>query len=566
MTTDTAEPVRDAGADLTAEILRNALVLAAEEAGIVVVRSAYSTFIVEGSDASAAILDASGALVAQSTATTLAHGASLRASLPFLLETYPLAEMNPGDVFAMNDVYRGGIHANDVIIFVPVFIAERPAYFTGTLIHVSDVGGVAAGGMASSATEVFHEGIQLPPLRIATSDGMVTELVRLLAANSRTPDDLIGDIRALMAGATVAKRRLEELIEEHGAEGLARGIASYLDYSERLMRRSIAALPDGSFQGSYVIDGDGIDDRSYQVTVTVTIDGDGVLLDFTGTDEQARGAINAGFSQAMSGAVFALRCFLDPAIPMNEGCLRPIEFNLPYGSLVNPRPPAACGGRFVTVYAGMDAIFAAMSQALPGRAVGSSGMITPFSISAARYDTVPWVHMAYDFGGMGARHGKDGLNATGPHFGIGRNTVPQVEPVEMRCPLVIESIECRADSGGTGQWRGGLGSRTTFLLREAAIITVRSDRHHFPPPGVHGGSAGAPGGYFRVAPDGTRVRLPDKTTGVHLLAGERFVVETSGGGGLGDPHERESVLVAADVSDGRVTPDAAVREYEGGHA
>ncbi|MCW2547313.1 MAG: hypothetical protein JWN96_1773, partial [Mycobacterium sp.] len=313
-------------ADLTAEILRNALVLAAEEAGIVVVRSAYSTFIVEGSDASAAILDASGALVAQSTATTLAHGASLRASLPSLLETYPIATIQPGDVFAMNDVYRGGIHANDVIIFVPVFVAGLPAYFTGTLIHVSDVGGVAAGGMASSATEVFHEGIQLPPLRIATAAGMVSDLVRLLGANSRTPDDLIGDIRALIAGATVARRRMEELIEEHGAEGLARGIASYIAYSERLMRRSIAALPDGSFQGSYLIDGDGIDDRSYQVSVTVTIDGDQVLLDFTGTDEQAAGAINAGFSQAMSGAVFALRCFLDPAIPMNEGCLRPIEF------------------------------------------------------------------------------------------------------------------------------------------------------------------------------------------------------------------------------------------------
>ncbi|MCW2546362.1 MAG: 5-oxoprolinase, partial [Mycobacterium sp.] len=293
------------------------------------------------------------------------------------------------------------------------------------------------------------------------------------------------------------------------------------------------------------------------------IDGDQVLLDFTGTDEQAAGAINAGFSQAMSGAVFALRCFLDPAIPMNEGCLRPIEFNLPYGSLVNPRPPAACGGRFVTVYAAMDAIFAAMSQVLPDRAVGSSGMITPFSLSATRYDTVPWVHMAYDFGGMGARYGKDGLNATGPHFGIGRNTVPQVEPVEMRCPLVIESIECRADSGGPGQWRGGLGSRTTFLLREDATVTVRSDRHRFPPPGVNGGGPGEPGGYFRVDLSGERFRLPDKTTGVRLVAGERFVVETSGGGGLGDPLARGRDQVTADVNDGRVTPAGAAHDYEG---
>jgi N-methylhydantoinase B len=196
-----------------------------------------------------------------------------------------------------------------------------------------------------------------------------------------------------------------------------------------------------------------------------------------------------------------------------------------------------------------------------GRAVGSSGMITPFSISATRYDMVPWVHMAYDFGGMGGRAGKDGLNATGPHFGIGRNTVPQVEPVEMRCPLVVESVECKADSGGPGQWRGGLGSRTTFLLREDATVTVRSDRHRFPPPGALGGSHGEPGGYFRVDRDGTSFRLPDKTTGVRLLAGERFVVETSGGGGLGSPRDRDRDRLAADVGDGRVTPAAAARDY-----
>jgi N-methylhydantoinase B len=553
---------RATATDLTAEILRNALVLAAEEASIVVVRSAYSTFIVEGSDASAAILDARGRLVAQSTATTLAHSASLRCSLPALLAEYPLDTMEPGDVFAMNDVYRGGIHANDVLIFQPVFVAGVPAYFTGALIHVSDVGGIAAGGMASDATEIFHEGVQLPPVRLATRDGIVRDLLRLLAANSRTPDDLVGDIRALVAGTTVARRRLSDLVAEHGPAEFARGVDEYLAYSERRMRRALADLPDGTYRGSYLIDGDGITPgRSYRVSVTVTVAGDGVVLDFTGTDPQATGAINSGFSQAMSGAVFALRCFLDPGIPMTEGCLRPVEFRLPTGSLVNPRPPAACGGRFVVVYAAIDAIFQAMSDALPDRAVASSGMITPFALSAAAYDGVPWVHMAYDFGGMGARYGKDGADATGPHFGIGRNTIPQVEPVEMRCPLVVDGVECRTDSGGPGRWRGGLGTRTTFRLLEDAVVTVRSDRHRFPPPGVHGGQPGMPGGYYRVAPDGTRVRLPDKVTGVRLAAGERLVVETSGGGGLGDPRRRPTAEVRADVRDGRVSPAAAERQY-----
>jgi N-methylhydantoinase B len=392
---------------------------------------------------------------------------------------------------------------------------------------------------------------------------MVDEILRLLAANSRTPDDLIGDLRALIAGATVARRRVEELIEEYGPAGLRAGVDDYIAYSERLMRRSIAELPDGTYRGEFPIDSDGIDERAYAVRVAVTIAGESVRLDFTGTDPQAAGAINAGFSQAMSGAVFAVRCFLDPTIPMNEGCLRPIEFVLPYGSLVNPKPPAACGGRFVTVYAAIDAIFLAMAEALPDRAVAASGMITPFTISARNFDRVPWVHMAYDFGGMGGRSGADGRDATGPHFGIGRNTVPQVEPIEVRCPVVVETIECRPDSGGAGQFRGGLGSRTTFLLREDAQVTVRSDRHRFPPPGARGGSPGSPGGYYRLAADGTRTRLPDKTTGVPLQTGDRFVVETSGGGGLGDPADRDPSRIARDLADGRVTtPTPAGRADE----
>lgn len=553
--------------DLTAEILRNALVLAAEEAGIVVVRSAYSTFIVEGSDASAAILRADGALIAQSTATTLAHSASLRACLPALLVDYPLDDMSPGDVFAMNDVYRGGIHANDIVVFQPVFVDGAPAYFTGTLIHVSDLGGIAAGGMASDATEIFHEGVQLPPIRLATADGMVRDIARILAANSRTPEDVIGDVRALIAGATVARRRVEELLAEHTPAAFARGVDEYLDYAERRMRLALRELPDGRYMGAYPVDGDGVvPDRSYTVQVALTVSGDQIIMDFAGTDEQSAGAINSGFSQTISGAVFALRCFLDPEIPMNEGSLRPIEFRLPVGTLVNPHPPAACGGRFVVVYAAIDAIYLALSTAFPERAVAASGMITPFSISAARYHRSdgtgqPWVHMAYDFGGMGGRSGQDGISATGPHFGIGRNTVPQVEPVEMRCPLIIESVECRQDSGGPGTWRGGLGTRTTFHLQEDAIVTVRSDRHRFPPPGALGGLPGQPGGYYRQRPGGERERLPDKATGIRLAAGERFIVETSGGGGLGAASERDPGQVSADLAAGWISAEAARRAY-----
>ena len=227
--------------ELTAEILRHALVVAAEEASIVVVRSAYSTFIVEGSDASAAIFDAAGRLIAQSTATSLAHMASLRLCLGAVLEDVPRTGMAAGDVYVMNDSYRGGIHANDLAVLQPVFVGGEVRYFTGTLIHVSDVGGSSAGGMHATATDIFQEGLQLPPVRIADASGVRADIARIIALNSRTPDEVLGDLHALIAGTTVARRRMEALVDEHGAAGLASGVEDYLAYAERLARRELAA-------------------------------------------------------------------------------------------------------------------------------------------------------------------------------------------------------------------------------------------------------------------------------------------------------------------------------------
>lgn len=547
---------------LTGEILRHGLVAAAEEASIVVVRAAYSAFIVEGSDASAAILDRRGRLVAQSSATTLAHSASLRACLPAVVAQFGLDEMSPGDVFALNDVYLGGIHANDIVVFQPVFVGGRLEFFCGTLIHVADLGGLAAGGMASTATEVLHEGLQLPPVRLAVGGEPVDDILRVLAANSRTPRETVGDVQALMAGTTVAASRLVELVEELGPATVAEGVDHYLASTERAMRRAIAGMEPGTYGATFPVDDDGITEgRSYTVAVTVTVAGDRTVVDFAGTDAQSPGAINAGPSQVVSGALFALRCFLDPALPMNEGCFAPVEFRLPEGTLVNPRPPAACGGRFMVVFAAIDAIWSALSAAVPGRAVAASGILTPFTLSGAT-GAGPWVHMAYDFGGTGARAGLDGLDATGPHFGIGRGTVPQVEPIEARCPLIFEEVALRRDSGGPGRWRGGLGTRTTIRLLDAAVLTIRADRHRFAPAGLDGGEPGAPGGYYRVAADGRRTRLADKATNVAVQAGERVVVETSGGGGIGPPDRREPDALEADRRSGRVS-DEAIRTVYG---
>ncbi|MFC9977298.1 hydantoinase B/oxoprolinase family protein [Spirillospora sp. NPDC127200] len=537
----------DVNTDLTAEILRNALCVAAEEASIVVVRSAYSTFIVEGADAAAAILDARGRLVAHSLSTALIQCASLRSALPYVLKAHPAATMRPGDVFVLNDVYQGGIHANDLLVLRPVFAGDgAPAYFTGTLIHVADLSGLSAGGMASDATDVFLEGLQLPPVRIATADGPADDLVRVLAANSRTPDKLVGDLRALIAGANVAARRLEEIIAEHTPDGLARGVAGYLAHTERRMREGLAALPAGTHRGEYALD-DG-----HTVRVAVTADGAGSLVvDFDGTDEQVPLPVNSGFSQTHGGVMYAVRCFVDPALPMNEGCFAPVEVRTPPGTLVHCTPPFPGGGRFGTVAAAEEAIFAALTGA-GGSASGvaASGILQAFSISGVRR---PWLHMSFDLGGSGARADHDGADATGALFGGGRNIVPQAEPIEARLPVRVEEVSLIPDSGGAGRHRGGLGTRTVIRMLEDARVDTRGDRLHRPPPGAAGGAPGRAGGYYRERADGTREPLGSKATRQPLAAGEALVVETSGGGGHGDPARRDPAAVRRDRAEGRVT-------------
>jgi N-methylhydantoinase B len=546
-------------AGLDADILRNAITVAAEEASIVVVRGAYSVFILEGADAAAGILDAAGRLVAHSESTSLAHGASLRCSLPSVIEAHPLAEQRPGDVFVTNDVYRGGIHANDLVVFRPVFVDGAPTYFTGTLIHVADLGGLSAGGMASSATDVLLEGLQLPPMRLASATGLVPEVVSLLAHNSRQPDRLLGDVRALVAGTAVAARRVEALVGRYGAAGLAAGIDGLIASSAARMRLELGDLPEGTYRSRYQVDDDGIHPGvPLTVQVAVTLAGGRAVVDFTGTDSQVAASVNAGFSQVISGVMYALRCFIDPTIPMNEGCFEPVEIVLPPASLVNPSPPAPAGGRYVTVSAAVEAIYRALSQARPERATAASGLLHPFSI-AGRGARGPWLHMAFDFGGMGGRRGRDGADATGGLFGGGRNLVPQIEAIEARLPVRLESLELIADSGGPGRWRGGLGTRTVIRLLEEATVDTRGDRTSIPPQGLEGGGTGRPGGFYRLRPDGERTDIGAKAANVAFTAGDALVVETSGGGGLGDPAQRAAEATGADVASGRVTDRAGGR-------
>jgi N-methylhydantoinase B len=546
---------------ITAEVIRSALAVAVEEASIVVVRSSHSTFIQEGADACAALLDADAQLIAQSMATSLLHGSSLRCSLPALIEDVPLATMQPGDVFAMNDPYRGGIHANDILIFKPIFSGGRVVFFAGTLIHVADLGGVAAGGLAALATDTFAEGLVLPPVKLFAAGERVEDIARILARNSRAPRAVMGDVSALVAGVNVAAARVLELIEQHGEESVRRVSAEYLDYAERRMRDELRALPRGTFSGMFTIDSDGLEaGRQFDVVVTTTV-GDGeITLDMTGTSAQSGGAINSSYSQTLSGVIFAVRCFVDPTIPMNDGCFRPVRLVAPEGTLANPRPPAACGGRVVTVAAAIEAILRSFADARPELAVASSGLVHVLTMAGGAPGQ-GWLTMMYDFGGIGARRGSDGPDATGAFYLGGRSTIPQIEPIEAQHPLRIRRAALRVDSGGAGTWRGGLGVDVAIEVLEDVTLSVRGDRILLPPPGLDGGLPGG-AGFARVERgNGSVEHLAAKQWAVSLRAGDVFVLGTSGGGGLGPAGERSPQLVAADVAVGRVSATAAVEHY-----
>jgi N-methylhydantoinase B len=543
---------------VTAEVVRNALSVAAQEAGVVVVKASHSTFIQESADASTAVLDARGRLVASSTATTLMHSASLRESLRALLVDIPIETMQPGDVFAQNDPFKGGIHANDIAVLRPVFAADGsgPHYFAGTIIHVADIGGGYAGGVAATAQDMFAEGVILPPIHLYRAGEPESVVWTILENNSRTPEKVLGDIRALVSGVNVMGRRLEELMERYGVDGLAAYVDDYLDYTETRTREELRQFPPGTYRGSFVIDSDGIEpDKTYDVVVEITLPGDGSIhLDFNGTSPQAKGAINASLSQALSGVLFAVRCFIDHTIPLNEGCFTPLVIDFPRGTLVNPNPPAACGGRIVTVTAAMEAIVDALSAARPEQALASSGIVHLYALSGRVSGAPsPWLVMALDFGGLGARSMCDGPDATGAFVLGGRGGVLQVEPFEAQYPVMIEHTRARIDSGGPGEHRGGLGIDTAIRLLSDAELVVRGDRMRLAPTGRQGGEPGGKGYWRSAHPDGTVDELAHRQSHIRLAPGDVFLIGTSGGGGLGSAFDRDPAAVARDVIEGRVS-------------
>jgi N-methylhydantoinase B len=538
---------------ITIEVIKSALVYAAEEMGIAVRNAAYSPNIKERLDHSCALFDRFGRLIAQAEHIPV-HLGSLPWGLKRLLEVVnrDFGGMRDGEMWVANDPYVTGTHLNDVTLVRPVFCGGRLVGYAANKAHHADVGGSAPGSMPSDARDLYAEGLVVPPLRLVHGNCVASEIVALFRANSRTPDARSGDLRAQVAGNYTGERRLLELCDRYGIETLETAIARALDDSERRMRAALAALGTGIFEAAdYLEDRDGV--ARIAIVLRLELRDGSAYLDYTGTSEQLPFPLNAVFGVTLSGVHYALRAVTDPTIPMNDGCFRPVEVRAPEGSLLNPRRPApVSGGNVETSMRNADVVLQALAKAAPARVPASSGgTMSNVMLGGTSSRAETWSFYETNGCGMGARPTRDGIDAIHVHMTNTLNT--PIEAIERDYPLRVVRYEVAERTGGRGRRRGGDGLvRAIELVDGTAVATLLADRHTRRPPGSQGGEPGACGRHS-LTRDGLETALPAKTQ-FSLEPGDVLTIQTPGGGGYGLPGAFETEARGAEQID---DPDRA---------
>ncbi|MCL2427746.1 MAG: hydantoinase B/oxoprolinase family protein [Alphaproteobacteria bacterium] len=548
------------------EVVKNALYAAAEEMKIVLAKTAYSPLLKVAGDYSCGIFDRAGQMVAQGPDLPI-HLGSMPDAVRAVVAAFP--DPAPGEVFIHNDPYRGGSHLPDVNVVAPAFVGERLLGYGCVRAHWPDIGS-ATPGSYGAVTEVYGEGLRLPPVRLYRDGKPDPNVEAIIFANVRTPTERMGDLRAQVGACWRAGQRLEALARKYGADDLVRIMDEVLDYSETMMRAALAALPDGTAAFDDILDGDGVlrpgetEDATFRVALRIDKQGDTITVDFAGSDPQVAGPMNAPLTVTASGVYCALKMIADPhsLIPPNSGCWRPVRVLAKPGTVVNAALPAP------VVYANhemshrvAEMVMAAMAAITPETVMagsqGTSAIMTFGGVddrSGARYVSYESVK-----GGFGARPGKDGINAVASTVTNMANT--PIEIIETSFPLRVEEYALIADSGGAGRWRGGLGARRVWrVLGHESHAATCCERTVTPPFGLAGGKAGARARVFMELADGT-VRMLLSKGGFIAPSGARVVLEAPGSGGCGPPRERDRARLQDDVRDGYVSEAAARLEY-----
>ncbi len=540
-------------------VIGQGLVAAAREMGSKLVRSAYSTVVREAADASAGLMDRHGRIVAQAEMIPMQLG-SMAATWRACARHHPPEELRDGDFYLSNDPYEGGQHLPDVFIFQPVFAGGRLIGFAASVAHHLEMGGSAA-GIVADATDIFQEGLRLPPsLWNLERHWHGGPLQRLIAANIRVPELTIGDFNAQFAANGVGAGRLKDLAAKYGADAVEAAMAGLIDYSERRMRAAIAAVPDGTWHGEDAVDDDGLGDEPLPVRVALTVAGDAVHADFTGTAPQVARNLNSPLSSTSSATFTPLKAVLtSPDIPFNHGMTRPLSLHVPYGSLLNPKPPAPVHARMEACYRVYNAVMKALAGAVP-ECVIACGYDTTTALTMTRFDGRRYrVVTEVLGGGYGASAASDGESALGGPLANCTNT--PVEALDLDYSFFrMHEYSLRTDSGGAGRHRGGLGyTRVYEILEPGSTLTLYADRFRLAPEGLFGGHEGERAN-CSIERGGRRLQVASKGI-TPLEVGDIVTIRTGGGAGYGPPEQRHRGLVADDVADGFISLATAARDH-----
>lgn len=535
---------------ITVEVVRNKLEGTANEMQSTLLRSSFSPIVKEGLDASASLFSVEGETLAQALAVPI-HLATLIPCVSTIIDRYPVPSMIDGDIFIMNDPYAGGTHLPDIALVMPIFSEGRAIALSATMTHHQDVGGMTPGSVPTNATEIYQEGVRIPPLKFRDGGVINDTLVQLLRLNVRIPDTFMGDLNAQVAACSIGARRITALASSLGVPLLHAIGDELLRRSEALTRACVVDIADGTYHYVDYLDNDGIDlDTPVRIQVAVTVNGDSVHVDFSGSSPQVRGPFNCVPSGSMAAACFALRALTDPDIPTNGGCFRPISLYLPEGSIVNPKAPAPVNARTATIKRIAGCVIGALRQAIGEDApADAAGELLVLAFGGARQDGTQYVVGELIASGSGASNGLDGVDVIDTD-GSNCMNLP-VEALEMDAPLRVLRSSLRTGSGGTGEWRGGLGiTREYELLSGEVSFTHRGERHVHAAAGALGGGDGQMAhSVIHRANGGTEV-IQSKTV-TRLRAGDRVEVHTAGGGGYGVAARRNPAALENDWQDGK---------------
>jgi N-methylhydantoinase B len=548
---------RDLSDPILLELTRNALDAIVEEMAIALVRTAYSNNLKNSMDLSCALCDADGRLIAQGLTLPL-HLGSVPDAMTHIRRKFA-GRIEPGDVFILNDPFDGGTHLPDFYIVKPVFRADALVGWASSIGHQLDVGGKTPGGNGCDATEIFQEGLRIPPLKLYAAGRPVEALFELIDRNVRVPRQVLGDVRAQLAACESGERGYLRLLDQHGPERFAACTTALLDQAERLARAAIRAMPDGTYEFTDWLDDDGIDPDPIPLKARITVAGDRLIADLTGSAPQVKGGINSPLPFTKSAVYAAVRHLIGGDPPNNEGYFRPIEVIAPPGTIVNPVPPAAVAARGLTGFRLANALFGALAQIAPDRVFACEvGGDTGVSIGGYDAERRPFVFLEFLFGSWGGRPQRDGVDASSSAV-VNFSNNP-VEVIEAEYPIAIERYGFVPDSGGPGKFRGGLALVREYRFLEAeGVLQLRTDRHRFLPYGLAGGRPGTPSRNV-LNPGGDGRELPGKCT-ITVRRGDVFRHVLAGAGGWGDPLDRDPDRVLHDVLEEKITPAYARREY-----